>query len=175
VANLARETARNTTLLQTQLSGFAAQQRTVTESRIANLMRLQRDAADAEGRRARNAAIDRSAGLADEVDLYEALRQRAIDSAREHGDAEAALADARKALEGRVKTIEVRSGALQDTTKSLLSISKSLSFKQYAALLFKFGSEVADDVKKAQADAKKANATADKKSGDAKNTVTAGQ
>ncbi|HZO43003.1 MAG TPA: hypothetical protein VFE97_27550 [Methylomirabilota bacterium] len=172
VNQLAAATARNTSLLQTQLSTFVARQRLIADSRIANLSFVQQSAALAELRRDRDIAVEREVGLTDPLDLYKKLHDRAVESARQQAETQAAIAAARKSLEEKQKAVEVPTTALQDTAKSLLVVSEDLSFEGHVEFLYKFFSEVGKDVQKAQADAEKAKKSGDQKAKDATTATT---
>ena len=175
VSQLAAATAQNTSMLQSRLSAFTASQSTIADSRIRNLVQLQQAGMEAEARRDRNLAFEREVGLTGPIDLYEKLRSRAVDSARQQTEASTAIAAARKSLEDKQKAVEAPIAALQDTAKNLLSASDALSFKDHVELTFKFLSEVVDSAKKAQADAAQASVKGDQAATDAVKSSAATQ
>lgn len=172
VNHLAAETARNTSLLQTQLSTFVADQRLITNSRIANLAFLQQSVALAELRRDRDVAIEREVGQTEPLDLYKKLHDRAVDSARRWAETQSAIAAARTSLDDKQKLVDVPTTALQDTAKGLIVVSENLSFEDHAEFLYKFFSEVGKDVQKAQADAKSAKKSGEQNATDATKATT---
>ncbi|HEU5193326.1 MAG TPA: hypothetical protein VFW70_01210 [Methylomirabilota bacterium] len=171
VNQLAEVTARNTALLEGQLSDFVRQQQAISAGRIQLVSRLNRATVEALAQRERLAAFEREEGLSEPLALYDELRQSAVQAARVHSERAAALADARQKLVDSQKAVQAPTAALQDTGKSLLAVSHVLSLKEHVKFLFGFFSEVGSDVKKAQEDAKKAKDNGDTKAEKAKDAA----
>lgn len=163
VTDLAATTGRNVTLLQGNLSAFTRQQQAISETRIAIVSRLSRETVTAEAQRDRRVEFEREAGAGAPADLSERWRRQTEDSAKQYQAQKDSLAAARKALEEKQKAVQAPTGALQDTSKTLLALSKALTFKEHLGFLAAFFSEAGADVKKAQADAKKAKDKGDDK------------